>query len=113
MLDRYSIQLLLFVTAVVGILLGGGMAFAAPESQAMTDGLDCEILDCGLVLPEAVSFEREPGAVFWTGSNASGEPIGWVVLSTDIVDIKAYVNYNLFQRRLLFFLWFPWHSLPR
>ncbi len=52
--------------------------------------LDCGAMDCAAVLPGAVRFDSVEGKPFVTGSNAAGEVLGWVVMSTDVVDIAAY-----------------------
>ena len=61
-------------------------AFAA---EAPTH-LDCAALDCASVLPGATRFESVDDAPFQRGVDAAGETVGWVALSTDVVDIKAY-----------------------
>ncbi len=53
--------------------------------------LDCRTEDCAGVLPGAVRFEPAPGqAPYALGFDAAGELVGWVVLSTDVVDIDGY-----------------------
>jgi NosR/NirI family nitrous oxide reductase transcriptional regulator len=69
---------------------GGGTFGPAFAAAPVSDGLDCAVLECGSVLPGAETFQPVPGAKFWTGHDATGELVGWVALSTDIVDVKAY-----------------------
>lgn len=52
--------------------------------------LDCSQHDCASVLPGATRFEPVERAVYWAGFDDAGTAKGWVVLSTDVVDIKAY-----------------------
>jgi len=52
--------------------------------------LDCATMPCDEVLPAAVRFEPVEGAAYWRGVDAAGETVGWVAMSTDLVDIKAY-----------------------
>jgi NosR/NirI family nitrous oxide reductase transcriptional regulator len=60
---------------------------AVPEPGS----LECDEVDpCELVLPGAVRFERPAGKPYAAGYDADGELVGWVVLSNDVVDIKAY-----------------------
>lgn len=53
--------------------------------------LDCTTQPCADVLPGAVSFVPDSlGRPFQIGKDAAGATVGWVALSTDLVDIKAY-----------------------
>jgi len=79
--------------AVLGLLLSASVLLLGARAEAQTAALalDCEALDCAATLPGAVRFERAKGAApFDVGYDASGKLAGWVVLSTDVVDIKAY-----------------------
>jgi NosR/NirI family nitrous oxide reductase transcriptional regulator len=87
---RRSIRALLAGAAILWLLSGGGALRGASAASPTPDGLDCAVIDCGAVLPGAVSFEEAPPAKYWIGLDAAGEVVGWVALSTDIVDIKAY-----------------------
>jgi NosR/NirI family nitrous oxide reductase transcriptional regulator len=80
-------RLAALLAAVVVLFLG---ASARAESEAPTT-LDCAKLPCSAVLPGAVRFERAAsGAPYDVGLDAEGKTAGWVVLSTDVVDVKAY-----------------------
>lgn len=69
-------------------LLCGSFARAAEEPSFV---LDCAKLDCSAVLPGATRFEPPPaGGVYQVGLADDGARVGWVVLSTDVVDIPAY-----------------------
>ena len=63
---------------------------------ALADGneplkLDCAAMPCAEVLPGAERFEPpKPDVAYLAGFDGAGELKGWVVLSTDVVDIKAY-----------------------
>jgi NosR/NirI family nitrous oxide reductase transcriptional regulator len=47
-------------------------------------------MDCAAALPGAVRFEPVFGKPWVVGHDADGAALGWVVMSTDLVDIKAY-----------------------
>ncbi|MCA9599483.1 MAG: 4Fe-4S binding protein [Myxococcales bacterium] len=64
-------------------------ARAAAETTGNIE-LDCSKLDCKGVLPGAVRFDVVKGARYRRGVDAAGKEVGWVVLSTDVVDIKGY-----------------------
>ena len=67
-----------------------GSARAAPTTAAPTH-LDCATQPCAEVLPGAVSFVPDTlGRPFHVGKDAAGATIGWVALSTELVDINAY-----------------------
>ena len=52
--------------------------------------LDCNSFPCNEVLPEAQTFQKIENAPYWQGFDAHGNAVGWLVLSTDVVKIKAY-----------------------
>jgi len=62
----------------------------AYDHSARASGLDCAQDPCARVLPSAVRFERPEGKPYVQGFDAQGQPVGWVVLSSDVVDIKGY-----------------------
>jgi NosR/NirI family transcriptional regulator, nitrous oxide reductase regulator len=72
------------------VLLTSATAHAAISFADFDRGLDCALDPCADVLPGAVDFRAIPDRPWVEGVDASGEPRGWVVLSTDVVDIKAY-----------------------
>ncbi len=47
-------------------------------------------MPCGEALPDAASFRPVDESPFWEGVDGSGESVGWVGLSTSVVDIPAY-----------------------
>ena len=59
-------------------------------AQGRESSFDCLNGDCAGVLPGADTFERAPDGPYWVGLDTAGEPVGWVAVSTDIVDIKGY-----------------------
>ncbi len=77
-------QSILIVTAALLLPAGGALA-AAPPAR-----LDCAQLACARVLPGAARFEAVAGQPFLEGRSAEGDALGWVVMSTDVVDIMAY-----------------------
>ena len=65
----------------------------ASPAQAKTEPpqeLDCARLPCSEVLPGAVEFQPAEAGKQWVGRDAAGNVVGWVALSTDFVDVKAY-----------------------
>ncbi len=52
--------------------------------------LDCATDPCAEVLPGAERFEKPEGKPYVEGFNAADERVGWVVLSTDVVDVMGY-----------------------
>lgn len=75
---------------VLACLSFPSMASAQYGQPAVPEHLDCDAMDCASVLPGAVRFEAVEDRPFVVGLDASGEPLGWVVMSTDLVDISAY-----------------------
>lgn len=76
-----------------GVLGGGQIGIpdrVSAQSAEAPERLDCDELDCAAVLPEASRFEQSDDRAYATGLSSTGEPVGWVVLSTDVVDIPAY-----------------------
>jgi NosR/NirI family nitrous oxide reductase transcriptional regulator len=75
------------LVAILALVLA---AIAASTANAQPKTLDCAELPCAEVLPGAVSFEAVPDARYFEGRDAAGDVVGWLALSTDFVDIKAY-----------------------
>ena len=74
--------------ALLPLLLAPTLALAA---GAAPDKLDCAAMDCRAILPGAVAFDPPTATARWAvGRDDKGKIVGWVVLSTDIVNIKAY-----------------------
>ena len=71
-------------------LLWAATLLGSPAGAEDYPGLDCETMDCGQVLPSAVGFEELEGQKFWRGLDSAGETVGWVGLSTQVVDIRGY-----------------------
>jgi NosR/NirI family nitrous oxide reductase transcriptional regulator len=69
---------------------GIALADAAYAAKSAPSVLDCAAMPCAEVLPEAVEFRPVEDVLYQTGHDAEGNVIGWVALSTDFVDIKAY-----------------------
>jgi len=66
---------------------------AAPslvQAQTHPDHMDCNALPCSQVLPGAARFDPVAEGPYLAGYSADNTLLGWVVLSTDVVDIKAY-----------------------
>ncbi len=78
------------------LLAGLGMASDPPSTLHIsgrgadrTAPLNCAVDPCDRVLPAADRFEAVAGKPYFQGF-AGEDPVGWVVLSTDVVDIKGY-----------------------
>ena len=91
----------------IGWMMLLGMAAQAQEQTVKTmhisgqhedreHGLDCASDPCALALPGAVRFEPIPDKPYAQGFDADGEALGWVVLSDDVVKIKAYSGKPMF-----------------
>ncbi|MCO4761365.1 MAG: 4Fe-4S binding protein [Myxococcales bacterium] len=76
----------LVVALVTALLLMAQPVAAKPAPKT----LDCETQPCAEVLPGAVSFKPVAGTSYQVGVDAAGKSLGWVGLSTDVVDIDAY-----------------------
>lgn len=78
----------LFVLAAMGTPVP--MAVAAFGPGPPPESLDCAVLPCADVMPGASRFEPVEGTRYWRGLDAAGELAGWLALSTDFVQVKAY-----------------------
>lgn len=85
-----SERALLFISMLGGLLLSGGVAAAQQHRREAPATLDCTVLDCEAVLPGAAAFRRDEGAAYAVAIDPAGETVGWVALSTDVVDVVAY-----------------------
>jgi len=72
---------------LIGALLA---ATAAQGAVPPPTTVDCAAQPCAEVLPGAASFRPVEGAAYWEGVDADGDVVGWLGLSTDFVDVKAY-----------------------
>ncbi len=84
--DRFLFLLCAVVAAVV--FMAPAATSQARHSEPMA--LDCSVLDCAEVLPGAQTFEAVEDRPYKVGYDGAGDTVGWVVLSTDVVDIVAY-----------------------
>ena len=75
----------MFFTTLLLIWLGGYLC-----SFAGTVALDCAALPCEAVLPGATQFEPVEGKPYLAGLDPEELRLGWVGLSSDLVDIKGY-----------------------
>jgi NosR/NirI family nitrous oxide reductase transcriptional regulator len=81
---------LLALAALVCVLTCAPRSALADIDEGVRIQLDCSIHPCAEVLPGATRFEKDqPAAAYFSGYDGD-ELKGWVVLSTDVVDIKAY-----------------------
>lgn len=81
---------LLPTLAAALVLFASAAAHAAISFEDFDRGLDCDLDPCAEVLPGASEFRTIPDRPWVEGIDADGETVGWAVLSTDVVDIKAY-----------------------
>jgi NosR/NirI family nitrous oxide reductase transcriptional regulator len=75
------------LAALCGAVVPGGSAMAAGPPPTT---VDCSTQPCAEVMPGASSFRPVSGASYWEGLDADGEVVGWLALSTDLVEVKAY-----------------------
>jgi predicted RND superfamily exporter protein len=83
---------------IAASLLALGLGWAALEGCAaparaappVPTSIDCAAMPCAAVLPAAQTFRRVESAPYWEGLDADSEVVGWVALSTDFVEVKAY-----------------------
>jgi len=92
---RFAVAVRGAVGVVVAVAIGVPVLLAATSAAAIGPAkppppLDCAALPCADVLPGATRFRAVEGAPYQEALDADGEVIGWLVLSTDLVDIKAY-----------------------
>jgi NosR/NirI family nitrous oxide reductase transcriptional regulator len=80
-------QILIGLLALLAMTGAAGPAVGATRAP---ERLDCSSMPCAAVFPAAQAFQPVAGATHWEAVDASGEVIGWLALSTDLVDIKAY-----------------------
>jgi NosR/NirI family nitrous oxide reductase transcriptional regulator len=69
-----------------------GLLAVAPAGAASKApvALDCAAMPCAEIMPAATRFRPVDGAKHWEGLDEEGDLVGWVALSTDFVDLKAY-----------------------
>lgn len=72
------------------LLLFGALAPSTVTAQTPEGKLSCATAPCAEVLPGAERFEEVKGAPYLIGRDETGDKVGWIVRSTDIVDIPAY-----------------------
>jgi NosR/NirI family nitrous oxide reductase transcriptional regulator len=80
----------LILLLVSGAIWGGAAVSTAVAASRAPEGLDCAAQPCAEVLPGAVEFQPVEGKLYRVGVDEAGEVVGWIALSTDFVDIKAY-----------------------
>lgn len=70
----------------------GWLAAASAHAQhgPAPQRLDCATMRCAEVLPGAVRFAREGDDRFETGYAGDGARVGWVAMSSELVDVPAY-----------------------
>lgn len=81
------------LTLFAGLVLASTGLLYPAEASARPKGpiaLDCEALPCSAVLPGATRFEVSQDGSHAEGYDEAGDLLGWLALSTDFVDVKAY-----------------------
>ena len=64
---------------------------SAPGTSTLPTEIRCGDRDpCQAVLPDAVRFDKVLDKPYVVGFDRDGQPVGWVVLSNLVVDIKGY-----------------------
>ncbi len=75
----------------VAVLLGGLLlGLVVSPGEAVASDLDCVELRCATVVPRARRFVPVTGAPYLVAYDDKDEIIGWVVRSTDVVNVSAY-----------------------
>jgi NosR/NirI family nitrous oxide reductase transcriptional regulator len=72
------------------LVASSGASRARAQYGSAPESLDCRTMPCADVVPGAVRFERQDGHAFATAFAADGSRVGWVGLSSDLVDVVAY-----------------------
>ncbi|MBW2384814.1 MAG: 4Fe-4S binding protein [Deltaproteobacteria bacterium] len=80
----------LLLVLIAGSWLPGPLVAPAGAARKAPIALDCTTLPCAEIMPAAAHFRPVEGTKHWQGLDADGDIVGWVALSTDFVDIKAY-----------------------
>ncbi len=90
MMKSLLITALLLLAPLSTVASVGTYEAELPKNLATTPDL-CQAIDCQSVMPQAISFSQRKGQPFFVEAfNAEKKLIGYVFLSTDIVDIPAY-----------------------
>lgn len=79
------------LVALLGLILWVVPDVARAESSEHQLQCDTTMADaCRRAVPGATRFEGVEGKPYLKAFDKAGKPLGWVALSTDLVDIKAY-----------------------
>ena len=79
------LPVLALAAVVVSFCVTPAIAAKPPPTE-----VDCTVHPCAEVLPAAESFRPVAGAAYWEALDASSQVVGWIALSTDFIDVKAY-----------------------
>ncbi|HUH04238.1 MAG TPA: 4Fe-4S binding protein [Kofleriaceae bacterium] len=74
----------------MAVLAGAWFVVLASAGLTSAGAIDCAEVACAEVLPGAERFEAVDGAPYVLGFDSAGQELGWVVRSSDIVEVKAY-----------------------
>ncbi len=77
-------------SARVGLFLLVILTTATAAADASISNQNCTTLPCTEVINNAAVFKQVENAPYWQAFSNEGTPLGWVGLSTDIVDILGY-----------------------
>jgi len=78
---------------ILSLAFSSALATRPPQADAASpppNVLDCTTMPCAVVAPGASRFEAVEGKPYWLALGADGQTVGWVVMSTDLVDVRAY-----------------------
>ncbi len=70
--------------------MGSLLPMAAAAVSDPPRAVDCTAMPCAEMMPAAARFEPVEGAPYLEARDADDELIGWIALSTDFVEVKAY-----------------------
>jgi len=82
--------LLLLLILLAGSSAPGPLVPPASAARRAPTALDCAAMPCAEIMPTASLFRPVDDAKHWEGLDEAGGVVGWVALSTDFVDLKAY-----------------------
>ena len=85
-----KLEFSLLQTLVLAVVWGQGLAAPSQAKEAAPTALNCQAMPCDAVMPAATEFHPVEGAAHWEGVDGDGDVVGWLALSTDFIDLKAY-----------------------
>lgn len=84
----------LWALVLTTLVVAGGLIVAPANAQGVDSNIptkiDCDVHECRRVFPTAAAFREQSDKPYLLALDEAGETIGWLVLSTDFVEIKGY-----------------------